>query len=113
MTSLDPDEIKRVKLHMKIIIRTLIVILPLILPNIIYAVSVYNSDGRSHAIKVTDVRSGRQQSMTVYTASTAHVRCRYGCEIRVMETDDTITVAPESSYSTYTVVIDDGTLRRR
>jgi len=30
-----------------------------------------------------------------------------------METDDTITVAPESSYSTYTVVIDDGTLRRR
>ena len=98
---------------MKIIIRTLIVILPLILPNIIYAVSVYNSDGKSHAIKVTDIRSGRQQSMTVYRASTAYVRCRYGCEIRVMETDDTITVPPESSYATNTVVIGDGMLRRR
>ena len=98
---------------MKIIIKTLIVILPFILPNIIYAVSVYNSDGRAHAIKVTDIRSGRQQSMTVYNSSTAHVRCRYGCEIRVMETDDTITVPPESSYANNTVVIDDGTLRRR
>ena len=98
---------------MKMIIRTLIVILPFILPNIIYAVSVYNSDGRSHDIKVTDIRSGRQQSMTVYRASTAHVRCRYGCEIRVMETGDTITVPPESSYATLTVVIDNGRLRRR
>ena len=98
---------------MKIIIRTLLVILPFILPNIIYAVSIYNSDGRSHAIQITDVRSGRQQSMTVYRASTAHVNCRYGCEIRVMETDDTITVPPESSYVTNTVVIDDGTLRIR
>ena len=98
---------------MKIIIRTLIVILPFILPNTIYALSIYNSDGRSHAITVTDIRSGRQQSMTVYRASTAHVRCRYGCEIRVMATDDTITVPPESSYATNTVVIGDGTLRRR
>ena len=110
MANLDPDDIKRVKLHA---VKTLIVILPFILPNIIYAVSVYNSDGRSHAIMVTDIRSGRQQSMTVYRASTAHVRCRYGCEIRVMETDDTITVPPESSYSTNTVVIGKGTLRRR
>ena len=98
---------------MKIIIRTLIVILPFILPNITYAVAVYNSDGRSHDIKVIDIRSGREQSMTVYRASTAHVRCRYGCEIRVMETDDTITVPPESSYATNTVVIGDGTLRIR
>ena len=30
-----------------------------------------------------------------------------------METDDTITVEPESSYATNTVVIDDGMLRRR
>jgi hypothetical protein len=110
MANLDPDDIKRVKLHA---VKTLIVILPFILPNIIYAVSVYNSDGRSLAIMVTDIRSGRQQSMTVYRASTAHVRCRYGCEIRVMETDDTITVPPESSYSTNTVVIGKGTLRRR
>ena len=98
---------------MKIIIKTLIVILPFILPNIIYAISVYNSDGRAHAIKVTDIRSGRQQSMTVYNSSTANVRCRYGCEIRVMETDDTITVPPESSYANNTVVIGNGTLRRR
>ena len=98
---------------MKMIIRTLIVILPFILPNIIYAVSVYNSDGRSHDIKVTDIRSGRQQSMTVYRASTAHVRCRYGCEIRVMETGDTITVPPESSYATNALVIGNGTLRKR
>ena len=98
---------------MKIIIRTLIVILPFLLPNIIYALSIYNSDGRSHDIRVTDIRSGRKQSMTVYRASTAHVRCRYGCEIRVMETDDTIAVPPESSYATNTVVIGDGTLRRR
>jgi len=98
---------------MKIIIRTLIVILPFILPNIIYAVSIYNSDGRSHALKVTDIRSGRQQSMTVYRASTAHVRCRYGCEIRVMETDDTITVPPESSYATNALLIGNGTLRKR
>ena len=98
---------------MKITIRTLIVLLPFILPNIIYAVSVYNSDGRSHAIEVTDIRSGRQQSMTVYRASTAHVRCRYGCEIRVMETADTLTVPPEPSYATNTVVIGDGTLRIR
>jgi hypothetical protein len=51
--------------------------------------------------------------MTVYRASTAHIRCRYGCEIRVLETDDTITVPPESSYATNTVVIGDGRLRRR
>ena len=98
---------------MKISIRTLIVILPFLLPNITYALSIYNSDGRPHDIRVIDIRSGRQQSMTVYRASTAHVRCRYGCEIRVMETDDTITVPPETSYSTNTVVIGDGTLRIR
>jgi hypothetical protein len=98
---------------MKIIIRALIVILPFILPNILYAVSVYNSDGRSHDISVIDIRSGIQQSMTVYDSSTAYVRCRYGCEIRVMETDDTITVAPESSYASVVVVIDNGTLRTR
>jgi hypothetical protein len=98
---------------MKVIIRTLLVILPFILPNISYAVSIYNSDGRSHAIQITDIRSGRRQSMTVYRASTANVRCRYGCEIRVMETDDTITVPSESSYATSTVVIGDGTLRIR
>ena len=98
---------------MKIIIRTLIVILPFILPNIIYAVSIYNSDGRSHAIQITDIRSGRRQSMTVYRASTAHVRCRYGCEIRAIETDDTITVPPESSSAPIALVIDNGTLKRR
>jgi hypothetical protein len=98
---------------MKIIIRTLLVILPFILPNISYAVSIYNSDGRSHAIQITDIRSGRRQSMTVYRASTANVRCRYGCEIRVMETDDTMTVPPESSYATNTLVIGNGTLRKR
>ena len=98
---------------MKIIIRTLILILPFILPNIIYAVSVYNSDGRPHDIKVTDIRGGSQQTMTVYGSSTAYARCRYGCEIRVIETDDTITVERESSYSSNTVVIGDGMLRRR
>ena len=98
---------------MKILIRTLIVILPFILPNIIYALSVYNSDGRPHDIKVTSIRSGRQQSLTVWGSSTAYVRCRHGCEIRVMETDDTITVEPQSSYSSNTVVIGNGTLRRR
>jgi hypothetical protein len=98
---------------MKIIIRAVLVILPFILPNIIYAVSIYNSDGRSHAIQITDVRSGRQQSMTVYRASTAHVNCRYGCEIRVMDTDDTMTVPPESSYATNALVIGNGTLRKR
>ena len=98
---------------MKIIIRTLILILPFILPNIIYALSVYNSDGRPHDIKVTDIRSGRQQSLTVWGSSTAYVRCRHGCEIRVLETDDTITVERESSYSSNTVVIGDGMLRRR
>jgi hypothetical protein len=98
---------------MKIIIRTLIVILPFILPNIIHAVSVYNSDGRPHGIEVTDIRSGSQQTMTVYTASTAHVRCRYGCEIRVLETDDTIVLEPETFGSSKTVVIGDGTLRIR
>jgi hypothetical protein len=98
---------------MKIIIRTLILILPFILPNIIYALSVYNSDGRPHDIKVTDIRSGRQQSVTVWGSSTAYVRCRHGCEIRVMETDDSITMERESSYSSNTVVIGNGTLRRR
>ena len=98
---------------MKIIIRTLILILPFILPNIIYAVSVYNSDGRSHDIKVTDIRSGRQQSLTVWGSSTAYVRCRHGCEIKVLETDDTIAVEPETFGSSKTVVIGDGTLRIR
>ena len=98
---------------MKTIMRTFILLLSFMLPNIIYAVSIYNSDGRSHDIRVTDIRSGRKQSMTVYRASTAHVGCRYGCEIRVLETDDTLTVPPESSYATNTVVIGDGTLRRR
>jgi hypothetical protein len=98
---------------MKIIIRALIVILPFILPNIIYAVSVYNSDGRPHDIEVTDIRSGSQQIMTVYNTSTAYVRCRHGCEIKVLETDDTIAVEPETFGSSKTVVIGDGTLRIR
>ena len=98
---------------MKRLIRMLIVILPFILPNIIYALSVYNSDGKPHDIQVTSIRSGSRYRTTVWGSSTAYVRCRYGCEIRVMETDDTITVEPESSYATNTVVISDGTLRRR
>ena len=98
---------------MKMIIRTLIIILPFILPNIIYAVSVYNSDGRSYDISVIDIRSGGQQSMTVYGTSTAYIRCRYGCEITVVKTHDTITVPPESSYTTIAVVIENGTLRKR
>jgi predicted transcriptional regulator len=98
---------------MKIIIRTLIVLLPFILPNIIHAVSVYNSDGRRHDIEVTDIRSGSQQIMTIYNTSTAYVRCRYGCEIKVLETDDRIAVEPETLGSSTTVVIGDGTLRIR
>ena len=98
---------------MKRITQAFILLLPFILPNIIYAVSVYNSDGRPHDIEVADIRSGSRQTMTVYSTGTSYVRCRHGCEISVLETDDTITVEPETSHSSKTVVIGDGTLRVR
>jgi hypothetical protein len=98
---------------MKITIRMLMLILPFILPNIIFAMSIYNSDTTPHDIKVTDIRSGSQQIITVYDTSTVYLRCRYGCEIKVLETEDTITVNRESFDSSDTVVIDNGTLKLR
>ena len=98
---------------MKITIRMLMLILPFILPNIIFAMSIYNSDTTPHDIKVTDIRSGSQQIITVYDTSTVYLRCRYGCEIKVFETEDTITVNRESFDSSDTVVIDNGTLKLR
>ena len=98
---------------MKITIRMLMLIFPFILPNIIFAMSIYNSDTTPHDIKVTDIRSGSQQIITVYDTSTVYLRCRYGCEIKVLETEDTITVNRESFDSSDTVVIDNGTLKLR
>ena len=98
---------------MKIVIQALIMMLSFTLPSIIYATAIYNNDTKPHDVQVTNIRSGSQDNLTVYNNATTYVRCRYGCEIRVMETGSTITLESESSYSSKTVVIDNGGLRMR
>ncbi len=98
---------------MKIVIGVLIIILSLTLPNIVYAIAIYNNDTKPRDVQVTNIRSGSQDNLTVYNNATTFIRCRYGCEIRVMETGSTITLESESSYSSKTVVIDAGRLRVR
>ncbi len=83
-----------------------IVALLMVLPNILWAASLYNSDAVPYACRIKS-RMGLNEEK-VYPESTVYFDCTYGCEIILLKTGQTITLESDAD-----VVIDDGILRLR
>ena len=90
--------IKRVCL---VLVATLIVGLPITS----LAASIYNSDVKAHRIQIT-YEGGKQYFVTVYNSSTHYFDCSYGCQIKLIGTGHSMTLASDT-----VVLIDDGRLR--
>ena len=87
--------------------RLFIVMLFAILPNSVFAAGIYNNDTKPHRVEIKD-ENGKHYFLRISTASTHYVDCRYGCLIRVVETNHTKTVSSNTD-----IVISDGEVRVR
>lgn len=87
--------------------RLFIVMLFAILPNSVFAAGIYNNDTKPHRVEV-QYENGKHYLLRISTASTHYIDCRYGCLIRVIETNNT-----EAFSSNTHIVISDGEVRVR
>ena len=85
----------------------LIAVMLLTLPNVLFAASLVNRDGKPHKIKGRREGSGWVR-FTIYPGGNKYYDCRYGCEIKVLDTGSTIYVESDAD-----VVISNGILRIR
>jgi hypothetical protein len=85
----------------------LIAAMLLTLPNILRAASLVNRDGKPRKIKGRSEGSGWMRT-TIYPGGNRYFDCRYGCEIKVLDTGSTIYLESDAD-----VVISNGILRRR
>ena len=69
------------------------------------AASIYNSDVKAHRIQIK-YEGGKQYFVTVYNSSTHYFDCSFGCQIKLMATGHSMTLASDT-----VVLIDDGRLR--
>ena len=69
------------------------------------AASIYNSDVKAHRIQIK-FEGGKQYFVTVYNSSTHYFDCSHGCQIKLMATGHSMTLASDT-----VVLIDDGRLR--
>jgi len=82
-----------------------IVILLLAWPNLICAASIYNDDNKPHRVKGRAI-NGSWIYTTIYSRGTRYFRCRYGCQIIMMDTGSEIVLESDSD-----IVIKNGELR--
>jgi hypothetical protein len=75
--------------------------------NTIYGASIYNSDLKSHRVKI-EHKDGSHYFVTVYNSSTHYFDCVYGCQVTLERTGYTRTLDADA-----VVIIDDGKLRVR
>ena len=85
----------------------LIVVMLMAWPNIIFAASISNNDSKPHKIKGRTI-NGSWIYTTIYSRGTRYFRCRYGCEIRIIETGSSIVLESDAD-----IVISNGELRVR
>lgn len=88
-------------------VMVLVVSLLMTSPNIIDAASVYNSDSRPHKVKGRTI-GGSWVHTTIYNGGHRYFRCRYGCQVTVIETGSTIVLESDAD-----IVISNGELRVR
>ena len=79
----------------------------LTLPNILHAASIHNSNSKAYLIKEKNVGES-WINVSISSRGTRYFRCRYGCEIVVIETGSTIVLESDED-----VVISNGELRTR
>ena len=79
----------------------------MILPNIIYAASIHNSDSEPHLVKGRTI-NGSWVYVTVSSRGTRYFRCRHGCQIEVVKTGSTVVLESDAD-----IVISNGELRIR
>ncbi len=84
-----------------------VLVLLIALPNIVCAASVRNSDSRPHEVKGRTI-NGSWIYTTVYSGGTRYFRCRWGCQVVVLETGSEIVLESDED-----LVISDGELRIR
>ena len=82
-------------------------ILLIFLPNSIYGGSIYNSDLKPHRVQI-EYKDGSQYFVTVYNSASHYSDCNYGCQVKLVRTGYTRTLASDA-----VVIIDDGKLRVR
>jgi len=76
-------------------------------PNIIYAASIYNTDSKPHEVRGRTI-GGSWIYTTIYSGGTRYFRCRYGCQIVVVDTGSEIVLESDAD-----IVIDYGELRKK
>ena len=86
----------------------LIAALFLILPNLLCAASLKNTDGKPHKLKARAGESGGWIRTTIYPGGTRYFDCSYGCEIKVLDSGSTILLDSDAD-----IVISGGILRTR
>ena len=91
----------------KRVITFLATILLIFLLNSIYAGSIYNSDFKPHRVQI-EYKDGSQYFVTVYNSASHYFDCNYGCQVKLVRTGYTRTLASDA-----VVIIDDGKLRVR
>lgn len=85
----------------------LVVTLVMALPNIVFAASIYNTDSKPYKIQGRTI-GGSWLHSTIYSRGTVYFRCRYGCEIRLIENGTSIVLESDED-----IVISNGEMRIR
>jgi hypothetical protein len=80
----------------------------LILPNLLCAASIKNTDGKPHKLKARSEGRGGWIRTTIYPSGTKYFDCIYGCEIKVLGTGSTILLDSDAD-----IAISGGILRTR
>ena len=84
-----------------------ILILSIAFPSIVCAASIRNSDSRPHKVKGRAI-NGSWIYTTIYSSGTRYFRCRWGCQVVVLETGSEIVLESDED-----LVISNGELRIR
>ena len=82
------------------------VVLFIITANIVYAASLQNNDDNPYSVTIKD--SDGFNTMKLYPNSIEYFDCTYGCEIKLLDTGQTMTVKSDAD-----LLIDDGKLTTR
>ena len=85
----------------------LLVTLLLVFPDILGAASILNTDSKPHKLKGRTI-GGSWIHTTIYTRGTKYFRCRYGCEIILIETGVSMVLESDAD-----IVISNGEMRIR
>ena len=86
----------------------ILVAICIFIPHVSLAASLRNNDAGNYRVRGRSLTSKEWNYGTIHSFSSVYFRCRYGCEIEVLDTGSTIRVDSDAE-----IAIDGGELRVR